>query len=242
MEPAATRPAAPGPLPRIERRILGVLLEKAIATPDNYPLSANSVVAGCNQKSNRDPVVEYPAEKIDEALLALKDRGLVLRVLPATGRVDRWKHDLKEKWGLAGAERAVLAELLLRGPQAEGALRANSSRLVEVPSLDELRAILEGLASRGFVKRLSAEGRRRGVVWTHLFFSERELSEYEQQFRDDDVRSSDSGPRASEPEPNRREAGPSLADRVARLEAEVARLAEQLTQLRDAAKESSPST
>lgn len=173
--PGAAAPGGPLPLNRNQRRVLGVLVEKAFTTPENYPLTANSLVAGCNQKSNRDPVVNLEPDVVDTALLELKELGLVIRVLPATGRTDRWKHALKEKWGLERGERAVLAELLLRGPQSEGELRGRASRMVEIPTLEGLATILEGLAQRGFVLRLSPEGRRRGVIWTHQVCSSAEL-------------------------------------------------------------------
>jgi uncharacterized protein YceH (UPF0502 family) len=176
-EPNASTAAAVKPLPlnRTQRRILGVLIEKAICTPENYPLTANSLVAGCNQKSNRDPVLNLPPDAVDEALLSLKDLGLVIRVLPASGRTDRWKHAVKEFWGLERTQRAILAELLLRGPQTEGELRTRTSRMVDVPTLEDLRTQLEQMADRGFVRRVSSEERRRGVVWTHLVCSEEEL-------------------------------------------------------------------
>lgn len=173
--PGAGSASGPLPLNRVQRRALGVLVEKAFTTPENYPLTANSLLAGCNQRSNRDPVVSLEPDAVDSALLELKDLGLVIRVLPATGRTDRWKHALKEKWGLERGERAVLAELMLRGPQSEGELRGRASRMVEIPTLEELGTILDGLAARGFVLRLTPAGRKRGVIWTHLVCSPAEL-------------------------------------------------------------------
>jgi uncharacterized protein YceH (UPF0502 family) len=132
-------------------------------------------VAGCNQKSNRDPVVSLETDAVDSTLLELKDAGLAIRVLPATGRTERWKHNIKEAWNLERPERAVIAELMLRGPQSEGELRGRASRMVEIPTLEELRAILEKLAVRGFVLRLTPEGRKRGVIWTQTLCSPSEL-------------------------------------------------------------------
>lgn len=167
----------PLPLESVERRIIGALIEKAMTTPDLYPLTANALVAACNQKNNRDPVMSLESDTIDEALLSLKAKGLVLCVLPATGRTERWKHLTKEYFGVSRVERAVLAELLLRGAQTEGELRGRASRMAPIETLEELRAVLEGLAQRGFVQRISQDGRQRGAIWTHLLCSPRELAE-----------------------------------------------------------------
>lgn len=165
-----------------ERRVLGVLIEKAFCTPDAYPLTANALITGCSQKSNRDPVLELPAHRVDEALLSLQKSGLVTRVFPATGRTERWRHNLKDVWQLERAQRAVLGELLLRGTQTEGDLRARASRMVDVGSLEEMRAVLEGLESRQIVKRLSPEGQKRGVFWTHQLYSPQELDRVVQKY------------------------------------------------------------
>jgi uncharacterized protein len=98
-----------------ERRVLGVLVEKAKTTPDAYPMSLNALVTGCNQKSNRDPVMELEDWEVEDALQSCKDKGLVVKVVG--GRVERFKHTLYESWRVDKVELAVLAELLLRGPQ-----------------------------------------------------------------------------------------------------------------------------
>src|SRR5947209_3697517 len=105
----------------LERRILGVLVEKAKTTPDTYPLSLNALMAGCNQKSNRDPVMDTDEGQLEESLEGLQGKGLVIRV--QGGRVERWRHALYDEWKIGKPELAVVAELLLRGPQTEGELR-----------------------------------------------------------------------------------------------------------------------
>jgi uncharacterized protein YceH (UPF0502 family) len=156
-----------------ERRVLGVLVEKAKTTPDAYPLSLNSLVTGCNQKSNRDPVLNLSDAEVEEALLALQKKGLVVR-LTGSGRVERWRHVAYETWKVDKVELAVLAELLLRGPQTEGELRGRASRMEPIDDLDRLRAVLKPLVERHLVIYLTPEGRR-GTALTHGFHDPREL-------------------------------------------------------------------
>src|SRR5437660_12847691 len=104
-----------------ERRVLGVLVEKAMTTQDAGPLSLNSLVTGCNQKSNRDPVMNLDDAQAEEALVAAQKKGLV-SLIQGSGRVERWKHKLYDAWVVSRVELAVLAELLVRGPQTEGEL------------------------------------------------------------------------------------------------------------------------
>src|SRR5262245_62056615 len=171
------------PLTREQRRVLGVLVEKAFATPESYPLTLNAAVAGCNQKSAREPVMDLTGDQVADALSELKELGLVECIFPASGRTERWRHILKEAWGLDGRQRAVLAELLLRGPQTEGDLRGRASRLQELTSLEDVNAVLASLAEEGFAKRLSPEHMKRGVVWTHLLFPDEELNRVVERFQ-----------------------------------------------------------
>jgi uncharacterized protein YceH (UPF0502 family) len=171
-----SQPGAAGPWPALdalERRVLGVLVEKAKTTPDAYPMSLNALVTGCNQKSNRDPVLELDEGDVEEALLRCKNRGLVAKVIG--GRVERWRHLLYESWNLDKVEIAILAELLLRGPQTEGELRGRASRMEPIEDLDTLRNHLKALAERNLVVYLTAE-ERRGAVVTHGFHDPAELS------------------------------------------------------------------
>src|SRR5215213_8354496 len=101
-----------------ERRVLGALIEKQKTTPDVYPMTLNGLVTACNQKSNRDPVMSLADYEVEETLSGLQKQALATRV--ESGRVDKFRHLLYEAWGVSKTEIAVLAELLLRGPQTEG--------------------------------------------------------------------------------------------------------------------------
>jgi uncharacterized protein len=179
------------PLSAGERRVLGVLVEKAKTTAENYPLSLNALVNGCNQKSNRDPVTNYSEDDVEDILQLLRQKGAVVRV-EGTGRVVRWKHTLYDWLGLRNqpVELAVLTELLLRGPQTEGDLRARASRMEPIPDLPTLQGVLEGLMQRGLAVRLSPPGQVRGVMVTHGLYPPAELERIRQTHASD-ARSSD---------------------------------------------------
>jgi hypothetical protein len=159
-------------LTALERRLLGVLVEKQKTTPDVYPMSLNALVVGCNQKNNRDPLMSVEDHEVEAALEGLQKQALVTRV--ESGRVDKWRHLLYEQWGVGKSEIAVLAELLLRGPQTEGELRGRVSRMEPINDLDALRAVCQPLAQRGLVVYLTPEGRR-GTILTHGFHDRAEL-------------------------------------------------------------------
>lgn len=158
----------------VERRLLGVLVEKAKTTPDAYPLSLNALVTGSNQKSNRDPLLNLSELDVEESLQALQQRGLTTCI--QGGRVDRWKHNLYEAWMLSKVDLAILAELLLRGPQTEGELRGRASRMEPIPDLESLRLALRPLTERRLVVFLGPEGRR-GTQITHGFHDPKELEQ-----------------------------------------------------------------
>ncbi len=157
----------------LERRVLGVLVEKAKTTPDAYPMSLNALTTGCNQKSNRDPAMNLTDDAVEETLLRLQKLNLVSKIVG--GRVERWRHLLYEAWRADKVELAVLAELLLRGPQTEGELRGRASRMEPIDDLDALRNILRKLAERGLVLYLTPEGRR-GTVLSHGFHAPEEVA------------------------------------------------------------------
>jgi uncharacterized protein YceH (UPF0502 family) len=152
--------------------VLGVLVEKAKTTPDTYPLSVNALVTGCNQKSNRDPLLELTDLDVEDTLAELQKKGLVVKI--TGGRVVRWRHTLYDSFHVGKVELAVLGELLLRGPQTEGELRGRASRMEPLDDLDALRAVLRPMAERKLVVYLSPEGRR-GTVLTHGFHEPAEL-------------------------------------------------------------------
>ena len=169
-------PAAPTwePLPPLERRLLGVLVEKqkTSKSSESYPLTLNALVTGCNQKSNRDPVLELDEVEVEEGLEPLQTRGLVTRI--TSGRVDRFRHELYAVWTNAGPELAVLAELLLRGPQTKGDLRVRAARMAPIDTLDALDEVLKPLPDRRLVIYLT-DPDRRGAVVTHGFHTADEL-------------------------------------------------------------------
>jgi uncharacterized protein len=212
------------PLEPLQRRILGVLIEKSKTTPDSYPLSLNALATGCNQKSNRDPILDLEDEEVEQALPSLQKRGLVSRV--AGGRVDRWRHHAYEAWSVGRVELGILAELLLRGPQTEGELRTRVSRMDAISDLDSQRATLKELVRRGLVVWLDPEGRR-GAQITHGFYPPAELETLKSGTgRHDEVAEVSSAKRL--------EADSAINDRVTALEARVRELAEQLESLRKA--------
>ena len=164
-----------GPWPVLdvqERRLLGVMVEKAKTTPDAYPMSVNALVTGANQKSNRDPILNLSEIEVDDALVRCQKKNLAIKI--TGGRVVRWRHSLYEAWHADKVELAVLAELLLRGPQTEGELRTRASRMEPLDDLDALRAVLQPLVKRNLVVYLTPEDRR-GAVLTHGFHDPQEF-------------------------------------------------------------------
>lgn len=157
-----------------ERRVLGVLVEKAKTTPDAYPLSLNALATGCNQKSNRDPILNLADFEVEDSLTGLQKLHLVGKIVG--GRVERWRHLLYETWRVSKVELAVLAELMLRGPQTEGDLRVRASRMEPIDDLDALRSVLHSLHERGLIVYLTPEGRR-GTTLTHGFHEPAELED-----------------------------------------------------------------
>jgi len=194
----------------LECRVLGCLLEKQLSTPDVYPLSLNALVNACNQSSNRDPVLAVTEAEAQAAVDALIARGLA-ETWP--GRVLKVAHTAKPTWNLSVQEAALLAELLLRGPQTPGELRTNSRRMYAFPDLAELEGCLGALleAEPPLIQRLPrAPGAREARV-AHLL----------------------AGPVAVEAAPGR-PALPAAPSRVEQLEAEVTVLREELADLRQA--------
>jgi len=126
----------------LEVRILGCLIEKQLSTPDVYPLSMNALLNACNQASNRDPVMQVAEEDLPAAVDGLVEQGLAERW---PGRVMKLAHLAKPRWNLSVQESALLAELLLRGPQTPGELRTNTRRMYPFPDMAELEACLGAL-------------------------------------------------------------------------------------------------
>lgn len=131
-----------------EIRVLGVLVEKALTTPAQYPLSLNAVVAGCSQKNNRAPVVEYGEDRVYDALDGLKAKGLAREAMLSGSRVAKFRQVGMEALKVSLTELVVLAELMLRGPQTVGEIRGNASRMHAMESLEACQQVLDGLAHR----------------------------------------------------------------------------------------------
>ncbi len=153
------RPALP-PLPTlslVETRVLGVLVEKQLTTPDTYPLTVNSLIAGCNQKTSRDPVINASESDVQTALDTLKSLTLVVESYGASGRVLRYAHNVDRVLRLPGPIIAILAVLMLRGPQTPGELRSNCDRLYRFPDISALEAYLAEMSEARAPNRV--EGR-----------------------------------------------------------------------------------
>ena len=162
------------PLTAAERRVLGVLVEKAKTTPDVYPLTLAAIVTGCNQKSNRDPITAYDADDVEETLNHLRKKGAVIMV-ESGGRVVRYKHLMYEWLKVNKVELAVMTELLLRGAQTEGDLRTRASRMEPLTDLAALQVNLDSLQAKDLIVYLTPPGVRRGVVVTHNLHPAKEL-------------------------------------------------------------------
>ena len=129
-------------LTAVEARVLGALVEKEITTPDYYPLSLNALVNACNQRSNREPIMNLSEDEVRQALNALQDKNLAGHARSADGRVAKYEHWLGEAYNFSRAETALLCVLLLRGPQTPGELRGRTERLHR---FDEISDVLGGL-------------------------------------------------------------------------------------------------
>lgn len=182
---AAPSQAAPAseprwqPLSSVDRRVAGVLAEKAKTTPDAYPLSLNAVCTGCNQKSNRAPIMQLEPDDVEESLDRLREMGAV-GIVQGYGRVSKYRHYLYDWLGVDKLEMAVLTELLLRGDQTEGELRGRAARMEHIAGLSELRPILTSLKSKGLVIPLTPEGR--GHTVTHSLYQPRELERLKERY------------------------------------------------------------
>jgi len=218
-------------LDRTEQRIVGVLIEKQLSVPDSYPMSENALVDGCNQKNNRDPITELATFQVAGALMALQEKGFVARV-DGGGRVAKFKHRVVEQLQLDTKDLAILAELLLRGPQAPGALKPRVARMGNHASPEEIEAALRRLAERkpALVELLPLGPRERDRRWRHLVGDGSE--------RDNAAGGEASAPvpapvpAASAPRVDAGRTDASLEGRVAALEREVAALRAQLDRLR----------
>lgn len=167
------------PLEASQRRVLGVLIEKAKTTPAGYPMSVNAIVTGCNQKNNREalaPLDDTATERALSDLIALKAASEI----DWLGRVPKYKHHAHEWFGVTPVELAVLTELMLRGAQQLGELRARASRMEPIADQAELKAIVDGLIERGLMVALTPPGR--GQVVSHALYLGPEMEALRAQF------------------------------------------------------------
>lgn len=202
----------------VEARVLACLVEKEITTPEYYPLTPNALKAACNQKSNRDPVMELDTPTILEALDRLRyEYHVVWETRVAGSRTLKYRHSIRDVYDFTPRELAIMTELMLRGPQTAGELRTHTRRLVEFDDLAQTEATVTGLmdwGGRRLVARLPPGPGRREPRFAHLLCGEDSLPE-------PDVRAEP--PPSPAPRP----------DRLADLEQEVASLRESLTALRN---------
>lgn len=198
-------------LDAVEVRILGALIEKQLATPEYYPLTLNALVAACNQKSSRDPVMELSEDDVQRGLDRLQDEKLVWKVLG--GRATRFDHNLDATWQLDRAAKAILALLFLRGTQTAGELRSRSDRMHEFAAIDDVEATLRRLEP--LVQEIPRRPGQKEARWTHL------LSGVAADFSRPDAAPAEAGV-YTEP----------LSERVQRLEEQVAALSAELRALK----------
>jgi len=130
-------------LDAVETRVLGSLLEKEVTTPEYYPLSLNALVNACNQKSNRDPAVNYDDETVENGLESLRHKSLVTTITGAGSRVPKYSHRFSEVLNLGRRELAILCELMLRGPQTLGELRNRTERMHKFEDTDQVQAVID---------------------------------------------------------------------------------------------------
>lgn len=171
--PVSTKPASRWqPLLSIDRRVLGVLGEKAKTTPDIYPMSVNAICTGANQKNNRHPLMQLQPDDVEASLERLRGVGAVAEI-QGGGRVPKYRHFLYDWLGVDKVEMAVMIELLLRGAQTLGELRGRAARMEPIADMAALKPVIDSLKAKGLVLALSPEGR--GQVVSHALYQPQEL-------------------------------------------------------------------
>ena len=202
-------------LTETEVRVLGSLVEKQLTTPEYYPLTLNALTAACNQKSNRDPVMSLGETAILAAIDSLRDKNLVYLYYGSTSRTVKYKHMLPSVYELRPAAVAVIALLLLRGPQTVGELRGRSDRLYEFSGLGEVQETLDDLAGRSepLILKLERQPGQKEARYIHLLSGEVDVVALNV------VREHHSGVSGSN-------------ERIEKLEQEIERLGRELTSFR----------
>jgi uncharacterized protein YceH (UPF0502 family) len=212
-----------------EARVLGCLMEKSVTTPDIYPLSFNSLLLACNQKTNRNPVVDYDEDTVAEAVEGLRAKHLLYRVDGAGSRVQKYKHRIDERLGIPPASQALLTVLLLRGAQTPGELRTRSERMHSFVNVEAVEAEVAETAADTSIplwRRLPQAAGQKEARYMHLLFGEELVEE-----------PASSVCVASEPAiaavQQRNERIDTLEGRVEQLEAELAALQAAFAQFRE---------
>lgn len=195
-------------------RVLGALMEKAKTTPDYYPMTMNGLVAACNQKTSRKPVVNYDEETIGSALNSLKIGGLISTATGGSSRATKYKHNFAIVYPLVPSEVAIMCLLFLRGPQTPGEINTNSGRLHEFEALEEVQQTLEKLTSEGYIKQLPKRPGQKEQRYAHLFNGDVEFTE-------DDFATDETPTKSNY----------ALEERVTKLETELAELKENFDKL-----------
>jgi uncharacterized protein YceH (UPF0502 family) len=253
---APSTPPAWKPLNSRQRRVLGVLVEKAKTTPDIYPMTVNAIVSGANQKSNREPLMSLTADDVEQLLQELRALGAVTEV-QGVGRTLKYRHHFYDWLGIDKAESAVMCELLLRGAQTLGELRGRAARMEPIPDMNALKPIIDLLLQKNLMIELTPAGR--GQVVSHNLYKDRELVELRAEYAGHVPPPNDPGEEAatSTHAPHRAAAPPhvqqiqtslppsptiayatrdmfnELEVEVAELRAEMARVREQLREIQD---------
>lgn len=210
-------PTEPIRLTTAEARVLGALVEKEVTTPDYYPLSLNALINACNQRSNREPVMDLDEDAVRQALHGLEDMRLAGRARGSDGRVTKYEHWLGEAFNFSRAETALMCVLLLRGPQTPGELRGRTERMHRFDELTDVAAGLQKLMERepSLVAILPRQPGTKESRYAHLLSGAVESAPAESTFIQRD------------PAPYARS-----DDRIAQLEATVAELRQEVAALR----------
>ena len=186
-----------------ELRVFGVLVEKELAVPDSYPMSLNAAVNACNQKTNREPVTSYDDATVQQALDSLREKGIGTRILG--DRVPKYGHRAYETLNLGRREIALLAVMMLRGPQTTNELKERTGRMYEFDDLETVELVMRKLAEANYAVLIPRQPGQREARWAHLLAGEPIIPVYSES----------------------REAGAPREDRMAKLEQELAALREE---------------
>ena len=200
-----------------EIRVLGVLIEKDMATPEYYPMSPNALMNGCNQKTNRDPMTAFPEHVINDTLDSLRARNLVSSLIGGSNRVPKYSHRVSEILNVSNREMAVLGVLMLRGAQTLNEIKTRTESLYKFDGHDAVELVLTRLAERGMTLLLAKVAGTREPRWTHLLLGEPVMPSVASVSTGEALAMTPAGP---------------LAERVADLEIEVESLKAQFAAFR----------